>query len=72
MPCPASLLGGSAWHVSSPAGHFAPGAGGGRIFMTKEVGLSFGPNGPGTLFLTGGRLRKKATMALASDWLSEA
>lgn len=29
---------------------------GGTIFMTNEVGVSFGPNGPGTLFFTGGML----------------
>ena len=30
---------------------------GGTIFMTKEVGVSVGPNGPGTLLATGGRRR---------------
>lgn len=30
--------------------------GGGTIFMTNVVGLSFGPNGPGTLFFTGGKV----------------
>ena len=29
---------------------------GGTIFITNEVGVSPGPNGPGTLLLTGGRL----------------
>jgi hypothetical protein len=34
---PASRYGGSAWHVSSPAGHFAPGAGGGTIKLDVEA-----------------------------------
>ena len=29
---------------------------GGTTFMTNEVAFSVGPNGPGTLFFTGGRL----------------
>ena len=35
---------------------FAGAPGGGTIFITNEVGFSVGPNGPGTLFFTGGML----------------
>ena len=35
------------------SGYFAAG---GTTFITNEVGVSFGPKGPGTLFFTGGRL----------------
>jgi hypothetical protein len=35
-------------------------ASGGTIFMTKDVGFSPGPKGPGTLFPTGGRLLSNA------------
>ena len=38
-------------------------ASGGTTFITKEVGLSFGPKGPGTLFFTGGTLLRNAAMA---------
>jgi hypothetical protein len=42
-------------------------ASGGTIFITKEVGLSFGPKGPGTLFFTGGRLLRNAAIARLSS-----
>jgi Protein of unknown function (DUF1214) len=39
--------------------YFGAGApSGGTTFMTNDVGFSFAPNGPGTLFFTGGRLRR--------------
>lgn len=42
--------------------HFA----GAITFMTNDVGVSAGPNGPGTLFLTGGRLSRNTAIAVAS------
>jgi hypothetical protein len=39
---------------------------GGTIFMTKEVGFSLEPNGPGTLFFTGGKLLRNTTIARLS------
>src|SRR5262245_45316435 len=45
---------------------------GGRIVMRNIAGLSSGPNGPGTLLLTGGRLVRNVTMAAASDFVSAA
>jgi hypothetical protein len=43
----------------------SPGAAtsGGTTFITKDVGFSLGPNGPGTLLLTGGKLLRNATIA---------
>src|SRR4029079_8585457 len=41
-------------------------ASGGTIFITKDVGFSLGPNGPGTLFSTGGKLWRNATIARTS------
>src|SRR5262249_13463841 len=58
-----------ATHPAAEGSAYLPGAylpGGGTIFMTKVVGVSFGPNGPGTLWSTGGRLRRKATMPSTS------
>src|ERR1700754_671375 len=42
-------------------------ASGCMIFITKEVGLSFGLKGPGTLFLTSGRLLRNAAIARLSS-----
>jgi ketosteroid isomerase-like protein len=43
-----------------------------NIVLRNIAGLSSGPNGPGTLLLTGGRLVRNSTIAEASDFVSAA
>ena len=57
-------MGRSFAHANASGGAKLPRAGrtylvaGGTTFMTNEVGVSLGPNGPGALWLTGGTLRR--------------
>src|SRR5215211_5216211 len=58
--------------LDQQCGHFGAGpagvaASGGTIFITNEVGFSLGPNGPGTLFFTGGTLLRKVAIASTSS-----
>src|SRR6266852_6093518 len=47
--------------------YFAAAASGGTTFMRNTEAFSSGPNGPGTRWLTAGRLLRYAAIACASD-----
>ena len=54
--------------LQKPLFYFGGALSGGTTFITNTVGFSLGPNGPGTLCLSGGRLLRNANCIVPGEF----